>query len=179
MITTPAMTAAGIILGTAAYMSPEQAKGKPADKRSDIWAFGCVLYEMLTGTRPFPGEDVAEVLAAVLTNEPDWRRCRPTVPQPLRSCCDAVCRRSRQRIGDVQDVRLALEGAFEPDTTSVRPPHRRRRCGAGPPLQRQWQWLPARESAPPCGSPRARRRGHTVCAVTTGAAACRLMRPGT
>ena len=57
------MTAAGIILGTAAYMSPEQAKGKPADKRSDIWAFGCVLYEMLTGRRAFEGEDVSDTLA--------------------------------------------------------------------------------------------------------------------
>src|SRR5262249_27241164 len=61
-ITTPAMTAAGMILGTAAYMSPEQAKGKPADKRSDIWAFGCVLYEMLTGKRAFDGEDVSDTL---------------------------------------------------------------------------------------------------------------------
>ena len=71
-ITTPAMTAAGMILGTAAYMSPEQAKGKPADKRSDIWAFGCVLYEMLTGRRAFEGEDVSDTLAAILRGEPDW-----------------------------------------------------------------------------------------------------------
>ena len=70
-ITTPAMTAAGMILGTAAYMSPEQAKGKPADKRSDIWAFGVVLYEMLTGRRPFEGDDVADTLAAILRAEPD------------------------------------------------------------------------------------------------------------
>jgi serine/threonine protein kinase len=69
-ITTPAMTAAGMILGTAAYMSPEQAKGRPADKRSDIWAFGCVVYEMLTGTRAFDGEDVGDTLAAILRSEP-------------------------------------------------------------------------------------------------------------
>jgi serine/threonine protein kinase len=69
-ITTPAMTMAGVILGTAAYMSPEQAKGRPADKRCDIWAFGCVLYEMLTGKRAFEGEDVSDTLAAVLRGEP-------------------------------------------------------------------------------------------------------------
>ena len=61
-----------IILGTAAYMSPEQAKGRPVDKRADIWAFGCVLYEMLTGKRPFDGEDVSDTLAFVLTKDPDW-----------------------------------------------------------------------------------------------------------
>ena len=71
-ITTPAMTQAGMILGTAAYMCPEQAKGRPADKRSDVWAFGCVLYEMLTGKRAFEGDDVSDTLAAVLRGEPDW-----------------------------------------------------------------------------------------------------------
>ena len=73
-ITTPAMTQAGMILGTAAYMSPEQARGKTLDKRTDIWAFGCVLYEMLTGTRAFAGDDVSDVLASVLAREPDWTR---------------------------------------------------------------------------------------------------------
>jgi eukaryotic-like serine/threonine-protein kinase len=71
-ITSPAMTAAGIILGTAAYMSPEQAKGRPVDKRADVWSFGCVLYEMLTGTRAFEGEDVTDTLAAILRSDPDW-----------------------------------------------------------------------------------------------------------
>ena len=66
------MTQMGMILGTAAYMSPEQAKGRQADKRSDIWAFGCVLFEMLTGKRAFEGEDVSDTLAAVLRGEPDW-----------------------------------------------------------------------------------------------------------
>ena len=75
------MTGVGVILGTAAYMSPEQAKGRPADKRSDVWAFGCVLYEMLTGKRPFDGEDVTDVMVAVLSKEDDkpyWRPPRLT-----------------------------------------------------------------------------------------------------
>ena len=71
-ITSPAMTRIGVILGTAAYMSPEQAKGRPADKRSDVWAFGCVLFEMLTGKRAFEGEDVSDTLASVLKGEPAW-----------------------------------------------------------------------------------------------------------
>jgi serine/threonine protein kinase len=68
------MSQAGIIMGTAAYMSPEQAKGKPVDKRTDVWAFACVLYEMLTGRRAFEGEDVSDTIAAVLRGEPDGRR---------------------------------------------------------------------------------------------------------
>ena len=71
-ITTPAMTQAGIILGTATYMAPEQAKGRTVDRRSDVWAFGCVLYEMLTGHRAFAGDDVSDTLAAVLRAEVDW-----------------------------------------------------------------------------------------------------------
>src|SRR3984893_13436137 len=78
-ITTPAATRTGMILGTAAYMSPEQAKGKPVDKRSDIWAFGCVLYEMLTGARAFAGEDVSDTLAAIVRGEPDWTKFPPDV----------------------------------------------------------------------------------------------------
>ena len=80
-ITTPAMTTgAGVILGTAAYMSPEQARGKPADKRADIWAFGCVLFEMMAGIRPFSGDEVPDVLAAVLSKDPDWNALPADVP---------------------------------------------------------------------------------------------------
>jgi len=83
-ITSPmAMTGAGVILGTAAYMSPEQAKGRPVDKRSDIWAFGCVLYEMLTGKRPFDGEDVSETLASVLRSDPDWKALPAETPPSI------------------------------------------------------------------------------------------------
>ena len=83
-ITTLAMTQAGVIMGTAAYMSPEQAKGRPADRRSDLWAYGCVLYEMLTGGRAFEGEDVSDTLAAVLRGEPDWTRLLQETPPPVR-----------------------------------------------------------------------------------------------
>src|SRR5436305_1320366 len=77
-ITSPAlMTGVGVLLGTAAYMAPEQAKGRPADKRSDIWAFGCVLFEMLTGTRAFDGEDIVDVLGAVARLDPNWGALPP------------------------------------------------------------------------------------------------------
>ena len=85
----------GVILGTAAYMAPEQAKGRPADKRSDVWAFGCVLYEMLTGARAFAGDDVSDTLAAVLRAEPDWRTLPPETPASIRR----LLRRCLERIG--------------------------------------------------------------------------------
>src|SRR5215467_8029945 len=90
-ITTPAqMTGVGMILGTAAYMSPEQAKGRPADQRSDVWAFGCVLYEMLVGRRAFEGDDVNDTLAGVLRGEPDWNplpsRTSPQIHELLHGC---------------------------------------------------------------------------------------------
>src|SRR5262249_10193192 len=84
-ITSPAMmTGVGLLLGTAAYMSPEQARGKPADKRSDVWAFGCVLYEMLTSRRAFEGEDLSSTLASVLKTDPDWTALPPGTPQTIR-----------------------------------------------------------------------------------------------
>ena len=83
-ITSPAMTAHGMILGTAAYMSPEQAKGKPVDRRTDIWAFGCVVYEMLTGSRAFESESVTETIGAVLHQEPDWSALDPNLPARIR-----------------------------------------------------------------------------------------------
>src|SRR5262245_49070408 len=102
-LTSPAlMTGIGVILGTAAYMSPEQAKGRPADKRSDVWAFGCVLYEMLTGKRAFDGEDISDTLAAVLRGEPQWAALPSDLPPPvgiiLHRCLE---KDPYKRIGDV------------------------------------------------------------------------------
>ena len=93
-VTSPAMTLAGVILGTAAYMSPEQTKGRPADKRSDVWAFGAVLYEMLTARRAFEGEDVSETLANVLKSEPDWTALPRTFQRTSRTSSGAVSRKT-------------------------------------------------------------------------------------
>jgi len=113
-ITTPATTQAGLILGTAAYMSPEQAKGRSADHRSDVWAFGCVLFEMLTGRRAFEGDDVSDTLASVLKGEPAWGALPEGLPPSLVAFLRQSLRKDpRQRVADVQDVRLALEGAFD------------------------------------------------------------------
>ena len=89
------LTRLGMILGTAAYMSPEQARGKPVDKRSDIWAFGCVLYEMLTGQRAFEGEDVTDTLASILKSEPDWKALPAATPPRSGGCFAGASRRIR------------------------------------------------------------------------------------
>ncbi len=99
-ITSPAMTRMGMILGTAAYMSPEQARGRTADGRSDVWAFGCVLYEMLTGERLFRGETTTDVLAAILNREPDVNRAPPRVRRLLRACLAMDARQRLQALGD-------------------------------------------------------------------------------
>ena len=107
-------TQLGMIIGTAAYMAPEQARGKAVDRRADVWAFGCVLFEMLTGARAFPGDDVTDVLAAVVRAEPEWSLLpadvSPTLQVFLRRCLQ---KDAKQRIGDIHDVRLALDGAFD------------------------------------------------------------------
>jgi serine/threonine-protein kinase len=109
-ITSPAvMTSVGVLLGTAAYMSPEQAKGRPADKRSDIWAFGCVLYEMLVGINAFDGEDVVDALSRVLQREPDWAALPAGVPTPivtlLQNCLE---KDSRRRVADITTATFVL-----------------------------------------------------------------------
>ena len=90
----------GMILGTAAYMAPEQARGQRVDKRADIWAFGCVLYEMLTGRRPFAGDDITEILASVVKDPPDLS----AAPPELQRLLGDACRRIRKRIRDIADV---------------------------------------------------------------------------
>jgi len=128
-ITSPAMmTGVGVLLGTAAYMSPEQARGRTADKRSDIWAFGCVLYEMLAGKRAFGGEDVSDTLAAVLRAEPDWSSLSRAVPMALRRLLRrCLTKDPRERLHDAADVRLDIRDALvEPDTAIVKSPGPRR-----------------------------------------------------
>jgi eukaryotic-like serine/threonine-protein kinase len=112
-VTTPAMTMAGVILGTAAYMSPEQAKGRPAEKRSDIWAFGCVLYEMLTATRAFEGEDIAETMAAVIRATPDWSRLPSSTPQSIRRLLRRCLEKDRkERLPHIGAARLEVKEAL-------------------------------------------------------------------
>jgi serine/threonine-protein kinase len=110
-ITTPALlTGAGVVLGTAAYMAPEQAKGREADKRSDLWAFGCVLYEMLTGRRAFDGEDMTDVLGAVVRLEPNWQALPSDVPQSIRTLLQqCLVKDRRKRIADIAVARFVLE----------------------------------------------------------------------
>ena len=109
-ITTPAMTHAGMILGTAAYMSPEQARGRVVDRRTDIWAFGCVLYEMLTGRRAFDGEDVTDTLAAIVKDTPKWSALPPLPPLVGLFLRQSLEKDPRKRLGDMRDMRLALSG---------------------------------------------------------------------
>ncbi len=108
-ITSPALTRMGVILGTAAYMSPEQAKGRPADKRSDIWAFGCVLFEMLTGRRPFEGQEVSDTLASVLKSDPEWQALPATVPPSVRALVEGCLNKDpHERIADISTARFVL-----------------------------------------------------------------------
>jgi eukaryotic-like serine/threonine-protein kinase len=109
-ITSPAMTMRGMILGTAAYMAPEQAKGKPVDKRADIWAFGCVLYEMLAGRRAFQGDDVSTTLAAVLLKEPDWRALPAATSVALRRLLTrCLTKDPKARLRDIGEARIRID----------------------------------------------------------------------
>ena len=103
------MTKPGMILGTAAFMSPEQAKGRPADIRNDIWAFGCILYQCLTGRMPFYGETVSDALAAVLKNDPDWTALPQDTPQNVRHVLRRCLEKdSALRFHDIADVRIEI-----------------------------------------------------------------------
>jgi Tol biopolymer transport system component len=136
-ITSPAaLTAVGVVLGTAAYMSPEQARGYPADKRSDIWAFGGVLFEMLTGRCAFPGATVTDTLASVMRAEPDWRALPADTPAGirllLRRCLEKDADR---RLHDIADARLEIDdassGAREPAAIAAPPARERKLLTAG------------------------------------------------
>ena len=108
-ITTPAMTQMGMILGTAAYMPPEQARGKPLDRRSDLWAFGCVLFEMLSGVRAFDGEDATDTIAAVVRGEPHWQALPADLPPAVRLLLQRCLEKDRRkRIGDAAAALFVL-----------------------------------------------------------------------
>src|SRR5262245_58504341 len=139
-ITSPAlMTGVGMLLGTAAYMSPEQAKRREADKRSDIWAFGAVLYEMLSGRRAFTGEDVSDTLIAVLRDDPDWSALPMETPARIRQVLRVCLQRNpKQRAQAIGDVRLALAGAFDvPAPATATEPSRLTV------LRQAWLWVAA------------------------------------
>jgi serine/threonine protein kinase len=120
---TEAMTRPGVILGTAAYMSPEQAKGKSVDKRADIWAFGCVLYECLTGKRPFEGETITETLAAVIKEEPDWNRLPPNLHSRIRLLLERCLEKNpKKRYSGVNDAWVDIDKALsDPSGLFVQP----------------------------------------------------------
>jgi serine/threonine-protein kinase len=117
---TEEMTRAGVILGTAAYMSPEQAKGKPVDKRADIFGFGAVLYELLTGKRAFEGETITETIAAVLKSEPDWEKLPSDTPWRIKELLgDCLQKEAHDRLHDIANVRIQIKKALtEPATLS-------------------------------------------------------------
>jgi len=118
-------TQIGVILGTAAYMSPEQAKGKNVDKRSDVWSFGVVVYEMLTARKAFAGDDIADTLAAVLRAEPDWDALPAALPPVIRTFLMRCLERDpKRRVRDIGDLRLALEGAYDTTPGSFEPASR-------------------------------------------------------
>jgi hypothetical protein len=123
-ITAPAlMTGVGVLLGTAAYMSPEQASGKAVDRRSDLWAFGVVLYEMLTGRRLFDGETVSHVLASVLKDAPDWTALPATTPTPVRRLLRRCLEKDRKRRTEsAADARLEIEEALAASDAPAAPP---------------------------------------------------------
>jgi len=120
-ITSPAMTQVGVILGTAAYMSPEQARGKPVDKRADTWAFGVVLFEMLAGRRPFEGDEISDTLASILKSEPAWQVLPNEMPAAIHRLLRRCLQKDRQqRLQHIGDARLDIEDAQQTPPSDAR-----------------------------------------------------------
>jgi Tol biopolymer transport system component len=116
---------AGVILGTASYMSPEQARGKPVDKRTDVWAFGCVMYEMLTARPAFDGQTTSDTIAAILEHEPDWTLLPPPVPPPIRRLLQrCLAKDPKHRLHDIADARLDIDEAGVGPAVPARPARR-------------------------------------------------------
>ena len=136
---TAQMTAAAVLLGTAAYMSPEQARGKPVDKRTDVWSFGCVLFEMLTGARCYQGETVSDTLVGILSQAPDWESLPAGTPQPVRRLLRRCLEKDPpRRLRDIGEARIALED-FEAGAVSD---GRDDGAGQSPTSKRPWRALP-------------------------------------
>jgi serine/threonine-protein kinase len=136
-------TQLGVILGTAAYMAPEQAKGRPVDRRADIWAFGVVLFEMLTGRRGYEAEDISETLAAVLTREVDWTALPASTPARLKALVkDCLARDPKQRLRDIGEARRILERILEGATDDpVSPSGAFAPATAGPRAASRLPWI--------------------------------------
>ena len=110
-------TQVGLVLGTAPYMAPEQALGKTVDKRADIWSFGCVLFEMLSGRRAFAGKDISDTLSLVIGRDPDWTALPSNTPAPIVRILRQCLHKDRnRRLADIADARLAIEEALSPST---------------------------------------------------------------
>ena len=152
-------TALGTIMGTAAYMSPEQARGKPLDKRTDIWAFGCVLFEALARRPAFGGESITDVLANVVKTEPDWDRLPQTVPWRLRDLLRRCLRKdARRRLGDMSAARIDLEDALGEPEVSASEPQPTRRRGIAASLSRScWVYWPVSWESGALRGPRQRK----------------------
>ena len=201
-MTSPA-TAMGVILGTAGYMSPEQARGRFVDKRADIWAFGCVLYEMLTGRRTFDGDTVTDILAAVVTKEPDWTAVPAEIPSSIRRLLARCLQKDpRQRLHDIADARLELDTADREAVTSVVTATAPRRSPwltgivaiplaavaliAGTLIGNPWkaappEWSGSRLGGPIAYEPHLSPDGHLLAfaAMTNGQSQIAVMKPGT
>src|SRR5687768_11535027 len=149
-------TQPGVIVGTAEFMSPEQARGKPVDKRTDIWAFGCVLYELLTGLRTFTGETATDVLVAIVTREPAWESLPPDTPPRIRDLLVRCLQKDpNRRLRDIGDARIEIEETLA---------ERRVRSGSSPSLVR-----PAPEA------PRGSRRGFVAALVAAAVVAAAFL----
>ncbi len=132
-------TATGVILGTAAYMSPEQARGKPLDKRTDIWAFGCVLYEALTGRAAFLGETVSDTIAKILQTEPNWEALPPIPAAAQRLLRRCLQKDAGRRLHDMADARFEIEDALASPRSESAPTEAEGRPFGSAPYP--WYWL--------------------------------------